>query len=335
MKLISWLSCFLALCSGIKAQTLPAKYYEFVKRADSLYKAKNYKGSAWMYSAAFKESGWRIQLPDLYSAACCWALANNPDSALSNLNRLVASGYFTDYERLNTDSDFKTLYQDPRWKVLLENVKAKKEQAEKNLNRPLMAQLDSIYKDDQRYRKRMDSVTKRFGWSSAEMKTLRKEMHVSDSLNLLKVTHILDVNGWLGPDVVGNQGNSTIFLVIQHSNQETQEKYLPMLREAVKSKKAKASSLALMEDRVAIGQGKMQLYGTQLYQDSTGAYVDPIEDVDQVDRRRAGLGLSTLSDYLKYWKINWSIEEYKKNLPTSPAYKHWLEWQEELQKRKK
>jgi hypothetical protein len=64
----------------------------------------------------------------------------------------------------------------------------------------------------------------------------------------------LDKYGWLGADVVGGQGNSTLFLVIQHSDQATQEKYLPMMREAVKNGKAQGSSLALLEDRAALGQ---------------------------------------------------------------------------------
>lgn len=57
-------------------------------------------------------------------------------------------------------------------------------------------------------------------------------------------------------EVVGNKGSTTLFLVIQHADLGTQVKYLPMVREAVKQHKAQASNLALLEDRVALGQGK-------------------------------------------------------------------------------
>ncbi len=83
------------------------------------------------------------------------------------------------------------------------------------------------------------------------MKAHWKIINEKDSINLIKIKKILDERGWLGADIIGNQGNSTLFLVIQHSDIETQEKYLPMMREAVKKGNANSSSLALLEDRVA------------------------------------------------------------------------------------
>ncbi|MEZ5038583.1 MAG: DUF6624 domain-containing protein [Saprospiraceae bacterium] len=71
--------------------------------------------------------------------------------------------------------------------------------------------------------------------------------------------------GWLGADVIGNQGNSTLFLVIQHADIETQEKYLPMMRDAVSKGNARASSLALLEDRVALRKGEKQIFSTQSF----------------------------------------------------------------------
>lgn len=121
----------------------------------------------------------------------------------------------------------------------------------------------------------------------------------------------------MGADVVGGQGNSTLFLVIQHADQATQEKYLPMMREAVKNGKAQGSSLALLEDRVALGQGKRQIYGSQIGRDpETQIYfISPLEDPDNVDKRRAEVGLQSLADYASRWQITWDVEQYKKDLP--------------------
>jgi len=98
----------------------------------------------------------------------------------------------------------------------------------------------------------------------------------------------LDERGWLGLKVIGNQGNSTLFLVIQHSDLETQLKYLPMMREAVKLGNTRASSLALLEDRVALRQGKRQIYGSQIGRDQeTGEYyVSPLIEPEKVNERR-------------------------------------------------
>jgi hypothetical protein len=109
--------------------------------------------------------------------------------------------------------------------------------------------------------------------------------------------------------VVGEQGNATLFLVIQHADQKTQEKYLPIMRVAVKSGKAYGRHLALLEDRVALAQGKKQIYGSQIHRDQqTGKYfVAPIEDEPNVNTRRAAVGLDPLEDYAKNWDIEYKL----------------------------
>ncbi len=86
------------------------------------------------------------------------------------------------------------------------------------------------------------------------------------------------------------------------------------MREAVQQKKANASSLALLEDRVALGEGRKQVYGSQIgFDEPTGKmYVLPLEDPDHVDKRRATMGLGPLADYVKRWNITWDVEAYKK-----------------------
>jgi hypothetical protein len=140
---------------------------------------------------------------------------------------------------------------------------------------------------------------------------------VKDSINQLKVAKIIDQYGWLGADVVGDQGNSTLFLVIQHADTKMQEKYIPLMRDAVKKGNAFAGDLALMEDRLALRHGKRQIYGSQIGPDSeTNTYfIFPIEDPDHVDERRKAVGLGTLSEYVSHWDIKWDLEHYKKDLP--------------------
>jgi hypothetical protein len=177
--------------------------------------------------------------------------------------------------------------------------------------------LDSIYTEDQQYRQQIDDIEKKFGWDSKEMKAHWKIINEKDSINLIKIKAILDTRGWLGADIIGEQGNSTLFLVIQHSDIATQEKYLPMMRAAVKNGKAQGSSLALLEDRVALRQGKKQIYGSQIGKDPQTQlyYVSPLDDPDNVDKRRTEVGLQPLAEYVSHWQIKWDIEQYKKDLP--------------------
>jgi hypothetical protein len=84
----------------------------------------------------------------------------------------------------------------------------------------------------------------------------------------------------------------------------------------VKAQKASGSSLALLEDRVALGEGRRQTYGSQIgFNEKTKRYyVSPLDAPDNVDARRAAVGLPSLSDYVKHWDLTWNVAEYKKQL---------------------
>jgi hypothetical protein len=185
------------------------------------------------------------------------------------------------------------------------------------LDSVLITILDSINYEDQSYRLRSDEISKKHGRNSEEYKSLWDTIHTKDSTNLLFISQLIDERGWLGADVIGYEGNSTLFLVIQHSNLETWEKYLPLLREAVTKGNAKGSQLALMEDRAALARGERQVYGSQLTSvpNQEGFVVSPMIDPDNVNKRRAEVGLGTMQVYLKHWEMIWDVEVYKKNLP--------------------
>ncbi|MDO8998916.1 MAG: hypothetical protein Q7W45_04050 [Bacteroidota bacterium] len=300
--------------SSFYCQKPPQIYFDLIKKADSLYYAKDYKSSALFFSSAFKENGGKAYEKDRYSAACSWALANYPDSAFFHLNRIVIQGKYKDLITLTSDKNFVTLHPDQRWTVLIETVKQNKEKAEAKLNKPLVKILDSIYFEDQHYRLQVDVIEKKFGNNSKQMDSIWHIIREKDSSNVIVITKVLDQYGWLGPDVIGGRGGSTLFLVIQHSDQKTREKYLPMMREAVKNRKAASRDLALLEDRVALGQNKKQIYGSQIGRDDeTGImYVLPLEDPDNVDKRRAEVYLPPIAEYISNWQLKWDVEQFKK-----------------------
>lgn len=176
----------------------------------------------------------------------------------------------------------------------------------------LVSILDKIYNSDQLLRKELNTIEQMYGTESKELRYIWKCIHDQDSENQKKITRILDEKGWLGQDRIGKWGNTTLFLVIQHSPIEIQKRYLPMMREAVIKNNAKASHLALLEDRVALRTNKRQIYGTQIYKDEeTGkCYVAPLEDPKNVDEKRASIGLESLQEYLSNWGIAWNIKDH-------------------------
>lgn len=284
-------------------QTFPQGYYDRIDKADSLYDAKDFKASANSYTNAFKENGWKGKTVDRYNAACTWALAGMADSAFYYLNLIAVESGFAAFNDLTEDEDLISLHQDDRWASLLKIVKANKDKEEIKVNRPLARELDSIFNEDQRYRKMSGDIENKYGRESKEMMDLWKIIMEKDSMNLVRVKEILDTYGWLGADVVGKRGNSTLFLVIQHADLQTQEKYLPIMKQAVKDGKAEASSLALLIDRVEMRNKRPQIYGSQITFENNQYVIYPIIDEANVNKRRAEMGLEPLEKYVKNWDI--------------------------------
>jgi outer membrane protein OmpA-like peptidoglycan-associated protein len=107
-----------------------------------------------------------------------------------------------------------------------------------------------------------------------------------------------------------------------------------MMRDAVKNGKADPSQLALLEDRVALGQGKKQIYGSQIIKDPvTGKdTIAPIEDFANVDKRRAEVGLEPLEEYVSHWGIVLNKKDKKgvKNRPNIRNITNDIEFAKEI-----
>lgn len=291
------------------------QYKQFIKEASKFYNAKEYKKSVKKYEEAFKLTN-KVSSEDRYNAACSYALAGKLKHSFFHLFKLAKNETqkFRDYKHLTTDTDLKALHKYKEWQKLLRIVKANKEEYEKDLDKYLLAKLDTIYERDQKYRKQFLEIQKKYGMESKEMMTNIISMKQADAINLVEVTKILDNRGWLGANIVGEQGNSTLFLVIQHADMNTQLKYLPMMRKAVAKGNADASDLALLEDRVALKQGKKQIYGSQIEKNTeTGElYVLPIKEPEKVNQRREKVGLMPIEEYLSHFGLTWDLEKHKK-----------------------
>jgi hypothetical protein len=179
----------------------------------------------------------------------------------------------------------------------------------------LIKQLEAIFDTDQNPRQQLMMLINKHGQGSAQVRAQWPKIERQDAANLVKVKKILDTHGWLSKEVVGDKANSALFLVIQHAGRKTWEKYVPMMREAVKNQTASAADLAKLEDRLALEQGKKQLYGTQLGHDeaTNRYYVFPIDDPDHIDARRKAMRLDSMHRYLNEWGIKWDLDGYKAN----------------------
>ncbi len=266
------------------------KVYDYhISKAEKFVAEKNHNAACAEYTMAFQALGWKGTAGDRFNAAISWTISGNRDSAFYNLFRLAEKTDFLEYNVLVKENNFASLYTDSRWNELLKKVNPDNEV----FNDSLATLLSEIYDDDQRYRTSLDDTRSRYGKKSKEYDELIKSMIFHDSLNILTVQSILDKYGWLSKNVVGSKGNRSIWLVIQHAELPVQEKYFPLMEEAVRKGKASKTDFAYLQDRIFMRQGKKQLYGTQYKLDPETQEMKlwEIEDPENLNKRRESAGL--------------------------------------------
>ena len=310
----------LSFCSATFAQTKTNSYSELIRKGWTLNLEKKHSEAAMCYEEAFKIQP-KAPLNDRYNAACIHALANNPTQAFSHLFIAVRELQWYDIEHLKNDSDLIGLRTHEKWDQLITAMQQTKSIVEKDFDPELVAILDQIYADDQSTRSQIRTKEATYGRDSKEMKALWQTILKKDSVNLVKVRDILDTHGWPSKTKIGKKGNSTLFLVIQHANFDVQTTYFPMIQKAMLQGSLAKRQYAMFYDRLLLGQGNKQIFGTQLAMDKSSKkpYVLPLKDPMNVDKRREEMGLNTMQENLNRWNIVWDVKAYLKLLPSLVA----------------
>jgi hypothetical protein len=99
--------------------------------------------------------------------------------------------------------------------------------------------------------------------------------------------------------MVGSRAASDFVTMIQHQSPEFRLKALPKLKTNVEAGEADPGSYATVYDRSQTDAGKKQMYGQNLICDSEHPklHTGPIEDEENVNQRRAAIGLMRLELY--------------------------------------
>ena len=182
------------------------------------------------------------------------------------------------------------------------------------LNNQLIARIEALIQKDLSSLAKARTLRDEFGMQSEESK---KEDLNGESIrrnNLIELDKILEEYGWPGEDVIGEEAAYSFFSIVQHADENSRPKYLPIIREAVKNGKCRPRYLAGVEDRIATDNNELQIYGDQVkyYPETETFDVWPIKDPENVDVRRAAIGLEPIAIHLKNrFNLNWDLEKQK------------------------
>ena len=157
------------------------------------------------------------------------------------------------------------------------------------MNATLRDELLSLAEADQSLRRRWRELTPDENRREYERELARSA----------RAAEIVDEHGWPGRSLVGDDGASAIWLLIQHADHdvELQERCLDLMRTAVQAGEASQSELAYLTDRVYVNRGRPQVYGTQFFGEGESYRPRPIADPKGLDERRAAVGLQPFAEY--------------------------------------
>jgi len=155
------------------------------------------------------------------------------------------------------------------------------------LNEKLSNEILEMAKIDQEFRKKAMADPKNF--------EIGKELGRIDEENTKRCKEIIDEFGWPTFELVGEDAASDFWLLVQHADhdKEFQERCLELLRKAVNDGQAFKKDLAYLEDRVLVGKGEEQKYGTQFFMKDFRFVPRPIADSENLEKRREEMGMET------------------------------------------
>jgi len=304
---------------NIFAQEQEDAFLTLLEKGKTAFENKDYDTCTSCYKNAEKYQPNNAWLK--YAAARCYDLQKKNKQAYKSLIKAVQ----LDWEDVevwlgNSASDFSNLKNKKRcWKKVQKEIKSQ----QKGMDLVLREELIQMREADQKYRSEIHEYSKKGQFDSPEVDELWKKQNVIDTKNLKRSEEIITKYGYPSKKLVGKKAAKSIFLIIQHADLKYQEKYISLFQKAVKNGDLKMKTLALMLDRIEVGNGRPQIYGTQISKDKkTGNLIfKSIVDEKKVNLRREFVGLPTIESYAQRFNFEY---KYKKRSYTQDDFKKFI-----------
>lgn len=261
-------------------------------RAMAAYEAKDYAACASLLTGLVDDPKLKASATLTYNAACCQSLAGNPGLAATLLERASTIDLISVAD-VEADADLAAVRALPEWPALRETLVKREDARLVGVDRELRKELLARQARDQDIRNR--------GMAAGQPipKGLMDEWIRIDHENTEWMKTVIAQHGWPGKSLVGDEGANAAWLLVQHADMDKpfQHQAIKLLEAAVARGDATGRQLAYLTDRVLTGEDKPQRYGTQFHRVDGKMVPLPIEDAENVDQRRAAIGMNTLAEY--------------------------------------
>ena len=270
--------------------------------ADSLKDEGDIPGAITAYSKIYRDNP--KDLKNLFNYACALSVNKKVDSCFKYLD--IAVRMDTSLAAL-TEPELLTARKDKRWQSF-----------EDNLIEMLNIKFNNPYKDieyakklwkmralDQAYFTQVGIAARKTGMKSSVVEALWDLKFMIQKMSQEELVELIADKGWPRIRDVGNEAAMAAYLVVMHSGDGLQKKYLPDIKQRCEENELSWERYALIYDRSLYNENKPQKYGTQTrYNEKANTEeLYPLEDESKVDEWRKEIGLEPLSAYLERFNI--------------------------------
>lgn len=161
------------------------------------------------------------------------------------------------------------------------------------MNEALLKELKELVQLDLDMREKLLRENRLYGAYDEEMQRVHRN-------NAVRLAGIVESHGWPGVSLVGLEGSRLAWLIAQHAigTPVLQRGFLVKIEQAARAGDVPAKQMALLTDRVRFNEGRAQVYGTVFDWNESGQLDCDVEDPENVDSRRASVGLEPFAKSL-------------------------------------
>jgi hypothetical protein len=129
---------------------------------------------------------------------------------------------------------------------------------------------------------------------------IQQQLEAVDKKLTAELKEIVQTHGWPTIRLVGKEASESAALILNHSpDHDFQREWIPKLQKLADQDKIVGADLALIIDKVLLSEGKPQLFGNVFRFEGNFMIMQPVQDREHLDDRRARYLLPPIKEYIK------------------------------------